>query len=346
MHALVTGAGGFIGQALVQRLLFDAAALPAPLTCLTLVDQAFGPAAATWAADVRVNLHEGDFADPALLDRALSTRPDLVFHLASVPGSRAEREPELGLRVNLLSTIALFERLAQYTEQAAPTRVVFASSVAVYGDLAALGPVVHETALARPAISYGAHKRMSEILLADLSRTGRLDGVSLRLPGIVARPLSPTGHGSAFMSDLIRCVVAGEPYDCPVSSAAQAWWMSLPCCIDNLLHAARLAEPGRADERTVQLPVLTATVAEVVHAAELVQVQVSETKGVTSQAADVRWQPNEQIEALFGRMPRLESPNARALGFTDDGSLARLVRQALALDNAASTFIATPAQRH
>jgi nucleoside-diphosphate-sugar epimerase len=87
---------------------------------------------------------------------------------------------------------------------------VFASSVAVYG---ALGPDhVHESQPPRPALSYGAHKLMAEIELADLSRRGTLDAVSLRLPGIVARPPSESGHGSAFMSLVMHKVAAGQPY--------------------------------------------------------------------------------------------------------------------------------------
>jgi nucleoside-diphosphate-sugar epimerase len=246
-----------------------------------------------------------------------------VFHLASVPGSLAEREPALGWQVNLMGPLALLQRLAAAGgaggDGAPAPRVVFASSVAVYGALPVAGRI-DENCATHPALSYGAHKRMTEVLLADLSRRGGLDGISLRLPGIVARPLSPTGHGSAFMSDLIRHLSAGEAYDCPVSAAAQAWWMSLPCCIGNLLHAARMPSPQTLAQRTVQLPVLTATVGAVVAAIE----------AQTGSACRVRYRPDAQIESLFGRLPVLETPQARALGFSDDGSLAALVRQSLA----------------
>jgi nucleoside-diphosphate-sugar epimerase len=324
MHVIVTGAGGFVGQALVQRLLEDASALPRALTRLTAIDQRFAPSTERWRADPRVALLAGDFADPALLASALSTTPDCVFHLASVPGSLAEREPVLGLQVNLMAPLALLHRLA---EAATPPRVVFASSVAVYGASPAEGRI-DESAPTRPLLSYGAHKLMTEVLLADLSRRGVIDGLSLRLPGIVARPLSPTGHGSAFMSDLIRRLAAGEPYECPVSPQARAWWMSLPCCVDNLLHAARLSEPDRAPQRTVQLPVLSATVGEVVTA-------IGAIGGRHEQVASlVTWRPDARTEALFGRLPPLDTPNARAIGFRDDGSLERLVQQALAADTA------------
>ena len=315
MHVLVTGAGGFVGRALVQRLLHDEAAPPHPPSRLTVIDQHFGDDAETLRDDSRVTLLTGDFADPALLEAAMTQPPDIVFHLASVPGSRAEQEPALGLQVNLLAPITLLHRLAECPK---PPRVVFASSVAVYGALPTEGTVT-EAAVTHPALSYGAHKLMTEILLADLSRRGQLDGVSLRLPGIVARPLSPTGHGSAFMSDLIRHLIAGRPYECPVSAAAQAWWMSLPCCIDNLLHAATMATAGLPLARTVQLPVITATIADLIKAIE----------AQTSQRADVKFSPNERIETLFGRMPMLTTPHARQLGFSDDGSLTNLVARAL-----------------
>lgn len=324
MHVLVTGAGGFVGQALVQRLLSDAGATPFPLTRLTAIDQRFGSEAKSWRADKRVTLLEGDFADPVLLDSALAQRTDWVFHLASMPGSLAEREQALGLQVNLLAPISLLQRLAdqQRHENNSPPRVVFASSVAVYGALPNEG-AVDESCAVRPALSYGAHKRMTEILLADLSRQGLLDGVSLRLPGIVARPRSPTGHGSAFMSDLIRCLMtneAGEVYDCPVSAQASCWWMSLACCVDNLLHAAQLTAAQLQAERSLQLPVLTATVGELVATIE----------ELTGQPARLRYSPSAQIETLFGRLPTLTTPYSRRLGFADDGNLAHLIRQAVA----------------
>ena len=326
MHVVVTGAGGFVGRALMQRLLDDPHALPSPLSPLsrlTGIDQHFAPNTHHWRVDKRVNLLEGDFADPALLSQALSSPPDCVFHLASVPGSLAERDQALGHRVNLMACISLLQALAKPdVASAAPApRVVFASSVAVYGSLPASG-MVDESQPAQPTLAYGAHKLMAEVLLADLSRQGRLDGISLRLPGIVARPPAITGHGSAFMSDLIRRGLAGLDYDCPVSPQAQSWWMSLPCCIDNLLHAARLPGQSLAAGRTVQLPVITATAGALVAAIE----------SETGQSFSVRYVPDERIENLFGRLPQLSTPLARSLGFTDDGSLGQLIRQATSLD--------------
>ena len=75
MHVLVTGAAGFVGQALVDRLLGDSPGTLRPVSRLTAVDQRFGNDAQAWAADRRVLLHEGDFGAPALLDAALAWAP-------------------------------------------------------------------------------------------------------------------------------------------------------------------------------------------------------------------------------------------------------------------------------
>src|SRR4029077_280398 len=122
--------------------------------------------------------------------------------------------------------------LEQLREERHPPLVVFASSVAVYG--APLPPVVDDATLPKPTLSYGAHKLIGEVLVADFSRRGWIDGISLRLPGIVARPPQPSGLLSAFMSDIFWKLAAGEPFTCPVSPQAVAWWMSVRCCVDNL----------------------------------------------------------------------------------------------------------------
>lgn len=311
-HVLVTGAGGFVGQGLVQRLLQRPG-----LEQLVAVDRQLDADALPWLQDPRVRAVAGDFAAPATLQQALAQPPDGVFHLASLPGSRAEALPDGGMAVNLLATAALWQRLAALPGP--PARVVFASSIAVYGALP-FEQVVHENQPPQPVLSYGAHKRMAEILLADLSRRGEVDGLSLRLPGIVARPPSPTGHGSAFMSDLLHRLGAGEAYTCPVGPGARAWWMSLACCVDNLLHAAAIAPARLPAARVVQLPALTATVGDVVQA-------VAQRRG--ERACRIDYRPDAQTEQHFGRFPVLQTPQAEALGFRHDGDLAALLRRAV-----------------
>lgn len=309
-HIIITGANGFVGRALVKRLLAQ------PQHTLTLIDQAFDDG----APDPRARRLEGSFGDTALLDAALETPADTVFHLASVPGALAEREQALGYQVNLLATLALAHRLARQQEvQQRPVRLVFASSVAVYG---ALGPGdAHENQPASPSLSYGAHKLMAEIALADLSRRGELDAVSLRLPGIVARPPSESGHGSAFMSLVMHKLAAGQPYACPVGPKATAWWMSLPCCVDNLLHAATMPTGDAPASRTWQLPVLHLSMRQVLDA-------LAWRYGPLRREL-ISFAPDERIESLFGRLPPLHTPAALAAGFRHDKDADHLIVAAM-----------------
>lgn len=324
-RVLITGAAGFIGGALAARLAREPSALAeslgTPIDTLLLADvhqPQSSPAleGARWLT--------GDLADPGYIDKLVAQTPDVVFHLASVPGGAAERDPALGSTVNLHGTLRLFERLAQAAKR--PPVVVFSSTVAVYGaPLPEQG--MNENTPTRPRSSYGAHKLMTEVLLADLSRRGVLDGRSLRLPGIVARPPQAGGHVSAFMSDIIHHLAAGRPYTCPVSAEASCWWMSVRCCVDNLLSAAgwsaEVLDAERDAGRVWQMPVLHATVGELVDA-------LAQRFGPDRHEL-VTWAPQETVEQMFGRQPLLTTPAARALGLRDDGTLAQLIERALSL---------------
>ncbi|MGX1021934.1 nucleoside-diphosphate-sugar epimerase [Pseudomonas sp. Y3 TE3536] len=312
MRVMITGAAGFLGRLLVQRLLDKGQLRGQPLEALVLLDQQLEG----FPSDPRLRLLAGSIAEPTLLRRALADGVDVVFHLVSVPGGAAEEHYALGRQVNLLATLELLDQLRN---AARPPVLVYASSVAVYG--AQLPARMDEQWMPRPALSYGAHKVMVETQLNDLARRGEVDGRALRLPGIVARPREPNGLRSAFMSDLMHALAAGENYCCPVSPNATAWWMSARCCVDNLLHAAELQNPG--PQRVWQLPVLHLAMDQVVEA-------LAEAFGDDRRAL-VSYQPNADLEALFGRYPPLRTPQSRALGFHHDGSAQTLVRNALSL---------------
>jgi D-erythronate 2-dehydrogenase len=314
MNVLITGADGFIGRKLVARLLSGAAGVESTgkLSRLTLLDQRFGGP----AADSRVTLVEGDLGAEHTLQRATEFRPDLVFHLASIPGGAATKNFELGLRVNLQATIALLEVLRRQDNK--PT-VVFASTIGVYG--VPMPDVIDEDTLPEPSMSYGAHKLIGEILISDYSLRGFIDGRALRLPGIVSRPPQPSGMLSAFISDMIRELWAGREFTCPVGSEGRAWWMSRPCVVDNLLHAASLSPELAAARRVWLLPVMHASMAEVVAA-------IARRRG-EQVTAKVRYQRNDALQAQFANLPPMRCPKAIAAGFHHDGSLESLVERAL-----------------
>jgi nucleoside-diphosphate-sugar epimerase len=310
-HVVVTGSEGFIGRVLVQRLL-DQGLNGQRVQRLTLIDVGFERP----HSDARVVEVAGSIADAAVRATAFGAAVDAVFHLASIPGGAAEKDYELGRRINLDATLGLLEDLRA---QPRPPRFVFASTIAVYGE--ALPALVDEQTLPNPGLSYGAHKLAGEYLVADASRKGWVQGCSLRLPGVVARPGDGAGMLSAFMSQMFWCLRDGRPITVPVSAQGVAWWISAQACVGNLIHAAAI-DPGRLNgRRSYQMPVLRLSMAEVVAA-------LAERLGA-GRLELVRYQPDPFIERLFAAYPPLATPQAEALGFANDGSVDQLITRAL-----------------
>ncbi|WP_377299183.1 NAD-dependent epimerase/dehydratase family protein [Rhizobium sp. SGZ-381] len=304
MRVLLTGAGGFLGSGLAERL---ARGMPS-LSSLTLTDRQSSFSGKEIAG---AEVKPGDLTDTVFLDELFEPGFDLVFHLASLPGGQAEGEPERGRRINLATPLELAWRTAARRPGA---RFVFASSIAVYGEIAA--EIVSESTPAAPGLSYGAHKLMTEIFLSDLARRRDLSAVSLRFPALVARPPTESGHGSAFMSQMFHKIRAGEEFASPVPASARCWWMSRSAAIDALLHAAFLP----ADAPTMLLaPALSATMAEMAEAIET----------VTGPKSSIRWGEDARLTRIFGSMPQIDVSLAHSLGFAGDGDLETLARAAL-----------------
>lgn len=312
-HVIVTGAAGFIGQALVRRLLQDGLD-GRPVAALTAVDLHFGDA----AADPRVTRLTGSIDDEAVRARVLARPAQAVFHLASLPSGAGETDYAAARRVNLDATLSLLEGLGQ-AAWPQPARFVYASSIAVYGE--SLPAQVDEATPAAPALTYGTHKLACELLVADATRRGWVRGCSLRLPGVVARPEARAGLLSAFMSDIFWRVARGEPYTLPVREDGRAWWISVRTCADNLAHAATLDPAALRATRSYQMPALWLSVGEVVAALA--------ARFGPQAAAGIRYEPQPMVQRLFAQYPPLHTPQASALGLRHDGDVAGLVENVL-----------------
>ena len=198
VRVLVIGAAGMLGRKLAQRLAFDGALAGRPVARLSLVDVVPPTRPDGWSGPV--DLGVSDLSEPGVAQRLVSERPDLVFHLAAVVSGEAEADLAKGYRVNLDGTRALFDAIrAEGARQPYRPRVVFSSSLAVFG--APLPPLIGDDQALAPLTSYGAQKAMGELLLADYSRRGFLDGIGLRLPTICVRPGIPNRAASGFFSN-------------------------------------------------------------------------------------------------------------------------------------------------
>lgn len=310
MNILITGSSGFVGRALVARLQSPQCPPPLAGAALTLFDVS-PPASAMPGC----RIVSGDLDDATAVEAAFAAQPHIVIHLASVPGGMAEQHAALGRAANIGGTLRLLE--AAQASGLRP-RFVFASSIAVLGGPLE-EPVDDDTPL-RPQMSYGAHKQIGEILVRDFSRRQWIDGLSLRLPGIVARPRVNTGQLSAFMSDVMHALAEHEPYVCPVSSAATMWLMSVQRTVSNLLRAAMQPLSGGDTGMALTLPALHLSMAQLV---EAIAVEYG------ADPALVRYAPDTRLETVFGRYPPLRTELADRLGFAHDGDALTLVRIAL-----------------
>lgn len=314
MRIGVTGAGGFVGTALIERLAAHGLPGNASLPTLVAIDARLPETIPTGVARA-----EGDLSDTRFLDSLFETPFDVFFHLAAIPGGAAEADYALGWRVNVDASVAILDRLARQT---VPARLVFASTIAVFGVPLPADKVDDET-LPLPSMSYGAQKLMIEALIADHARRGKVDGLAVRLPGIIARPRVKGGHLSAYMSDILHALRAGEDFVCPVSEDATSWFMSRGQCVDNLIHASTLAAGSVGQRRAFNLPGLHLSMRELVGgAAELFG---SRTRSL------VTYEPNERLQAMFGSYPPLLTPLADRLGFAHDGTATALIARALDL---------------
>jgi nucleoside-diphosphate-sugar epimerase len=256
----------------------------------------------------------GDIGEPEVISSLFTQPCDGLVHLATLPGGAAEENRQLAKQVNLDATLDLLE--AASSGNTVP-RVVFASSIAVYGKFA--DGVIDDDTLPAPHMVYGAQKAMAETWIAALTRRGEISGLSLRLPGIVARTQAHSGMKSAFMSNVFHAASKAKSFDAPVSPAATMWLMSQQCVVKNILHALTLGTDDAPQSFAVTLPGLRVSMQELAQA-------IAQYTGCAQDF--IRYTPDTDLEAIFGRQPDHQLRSAEQLGFCDDGELHHLVASA------------------
>ncbi len=307
-HVVVTGAAGFVGSRLVATLLAapDFADARITINDLTL---GFAP------TDPRLRHVAGDFGDPAVRAELLGERVDILYHIGGVLGGAAEADPELARRVNVDATLALLEAVQ---DAAAPPRVVFASSIAVFG--APFPAQIDDDTRLNPAMIYGAQKAMIEVAIEQMSARGWIDGLAVRLPGIVVKPGADARMKSAFLNRVFEVFGEGADLTLPVSADGTTWLLSVPACINGLIHAGTLAAGRIGARRAFTLPCQNIRFGDLVAA---LHVRWPDSPTTISYA------PEPALEAQFGRQPPLTTALADTLGFRHDGDVATLVTRAL-----------------
>jgi nucleoside-diphosphate-sugar epimerase len=307
MRVVITGGCGFLGQRVALQLLARG-----DVDELVLFDNA--PPALPLPEDRRLSVVTGDIADREAVRRMILPGTHSVFHLAAVVSGQAEADTNLGYRVNLDGTRAVLDACRAL---GTCPRVVFASSLAVYGG--ALPPAVGDETPLTPQTSYGTQKAIGELLVSDYSRKGFVDGRAVRLPTVVVRPGRPNRAASTFASSMIREPLAGREAVCPVSPDTIMALASPRRVVAGLLHAHDLPADAFTTSRTLQLPGFSVAVGEMAAAVR--------RAGGEAAYARIHWEPDPQIQQIISGWPQeLRAPRAHALGFTADGGIDEAVQ--------------------
>lgn len=303
MHILVLGAAGMVGRKLTERLLRDGRLGKTDITRLTLQD-VVAPASAN--AGFPVETITCDFAVPGAAEKLVADRPDVIFHLAAIVSGEAELDFNKGYRINLDGTRMLLDAIRLIGNGYKP-RVVFTSSIAVFG--APYPDAIGDEFFHTPLLSYGTQKAIGELLLADYSRRGFMDGIGIRLPTICIRPGLPNKAASGFFSSILREPLAGKEAILPVSDDVRHWHASPRSAVGFLLHAGTMDTAAVGSRRNLTMPGLSATVGE----------QLAALKRVAGErvAARVKRVPDPFIIGIVDGWPRnFDAKRAGQLGFT------------------------------
>lgn len=316
MHALVIGAAGMAGRKLVEALVAKGEINGKVIERLTLVD-VIEPAAPARFAGTATSL-AADLSDEGVAAKLVAGRPDLIFHLAAIVSGEAEMDFEKGYRVNLDGTRELLEAIRLEGKKAPyKPRLVFTSSIAVFGE--PLPEIIGDTHHHTPLTSYGTQKAIDELLLADYSRRGFLDGIGIRLPTIVIRPGAPNKAASGFFSNILREPLSGLEAVLPVKEDVRHWFASPRAAVRFLIHAASLDTSALGSRRSLTMPGLSATVGE--------EIEALRRFGGDRAVKLIRHEPDEAIARMVAGWPQnFDASRAIGLGFEAEKSFDDIIR--------------------
>ncbi len=247
-EALVTGANGEIGQALIR---FLAEAGRFRITGLDLSEPS------PYLRSHCAHFYRGNILDASLIEE-LKDRHQFhtIFHLAGLLSTSGERNPALAHEVNVDGSMNMFQVAKRHTVRSGQRTVfVFTSSIAAYG----VRPTddrqnpASERQFLTPVTMYGINKLYIEQLgryysdfytSGDLDKLERIDFRCVRFPGLISPDTLPGGGTSDYGPEMLHAAAKGEPYPCFVRPDTRLPFMIMSDAV-KALHGLSIAERAR-----------------------------------------------------------------------------------------------------
>jgi nucleoside-diphosphate-sugar epimerase len=241
-YVLITGANGEIGQSLIEYLCSQnkkkVIALDLAEPCQELLKYC-------------QHYIQGNILDQNLLQDLFDQYQfSVVYHLASILSSRAEKTPSLAQQVNVQGTFNLLElSVQQFDRTNQPVLFFYPSSIAVYGLPHKTNDTdtekVTENQYLNPITLYGTNKLACEQLgiyfsnyyrlLDDNFTSGKIDFRCLRFPGLISAKTVPTGGTTDYGPEMLHHAAQHLPYACFVRPDTRLPFMAMHDAVKSII---------------------------------------------------------------------------------------------------------------
>lgn len=239
---LVTGANGEIGHGLISCLADQID------TCIVALD--LNQPDEILAKKCH-QVIAGDILNQELLNNLVEEYEfEVIYHLAALLSTSAERKPQIAHKVNVEGTFNILEMAMGVARKNGDLiKVLYPSSVAVYGlpslEVKKRVGRVKENEWCEPTTMYGANKLYCEQLgryYSDFYRRldpekspGGIDFRGLRFPGLISALTIPTGGTSDYIPEMLHHAAQGKPYECFVRQDVRLPFMAMPDAVNALV---------------------------------------------------------------------------------------------------------------
>lgn len=318
MKVIITGGAGFIGGRLAKKLLHQGHLIglnseKTPINEIVIFDVALPQI--PMPSDKRLSFVTGDITSTETMKQLIDNKTASIFHFAGIVSGQAEADLDLGMRINIDGTRALLDACRAHNIK---PRVVFASSISVYGDH--LPPVVTDDTPAWPSLSYGTQKLCCEYIIDDYTRRGHIDGRSVRIPTVAIRPGKPNKGVGQWTSSIFREPLTGREAVCPVSKNTTIVMLSIRRLVDSIIRMHDIDGQQIGPQRALLLPALSASVVEMVEALR--------RAGGEKAVKLIRWEPDPFIQKVQDSWPhRISSERSKKMGIHANHTIDEIIQE-------------------